>query len=153
MALISKAIGKSSRASRQPISSLWTSYRSLSTNRSFLRISEEVQEALNSKKPVVALETTIYTHGNTSLQVVKVSANELLIGFPYPDNIALASHLESVVRINGGVPATIGIIDGVARVGMSPEELIQLTSSAGHENTLKISGRDLGFVCGLVLLP
>lgn len=93
-----------------------------------------MQEALNSKKPVVALETTIYTHG-----------------FPYPDNIALASHLESVVRINGGVPATIGIIDGVARVGMSPEELIQLTSSAGHENTLKISRRDLGFVCGLRL--
>lgn len=77
----------------------------------------------------------------------------MLTGFPYPDNIALASHLESVVRINGGVPATIGIIDGVARVGMSPEELIQLTSSAGHENTLKISRRDLGFVCGLVLLP
>ena len=78
MALISKAIGKSSQASRQPISSLWKSYRSLSTNRSFLRISEEVQEALNSKKPVVALETTIYTHGNTSLQVVKLSANECL---------------------------------------------------------------------------
>ncbi|OCL14676.1 hypothetical protein AOQ84DRAFT_330647 [Glonium stellatum] len=134
MALISKAIGKGSKASRQLVSPLWTSHRSLSTSRSFLRISDEVQEALNSKKPVVALETTIYTHG-----------------FPYPDNVALASHLESVVRINGGVPATIGIIDGVARVGLSPEELIQLTSSAGHENTLKISRRDLGFVCGLRL--
>ncbi|KAF2807971.1 uncharacterized protein BDZ99DRAFT_535843 [Mytilinidion resinicola] len=101
---------------------------------SFLRISDEVQEALHSKKSVVALETTIYTHG-----------------FPYPDNVALASHLESVVRTNGGVPATIGILDGIACVGMDPEELIQLTSSAGHENTLKLSRRDLGFACGMRL--
>ncbi|KAF2495686.1 hypothetical protein BU16DRAFT_527459 [Lophium mytilinum] len=101
---------------------------------SFLRISDEVQEALYSKKPVVALETTIYTHG-----------------FPYPDNVALASHLESVVRTNGGVPATIGILDGIACVGMDSEELIQLTSSAGHEDTLKLSRRDLGFACGMRL--
>jgi pseudouridine-5'-phosphate glycosidase/pseudouridine kinase len=80
---------------------------------------------------VVALETTIYTHG-----------------FPYPDNVALASHLESVVRVNGGVPATIGIVDGIARVGLSPEELIKLTSSASNANTLKLSRRDLSFVCG-----
>ncbi|KAF2203898.1 hypothetical protein GQ43DRAFT_454125 [Delitschia confertaspora ATCC 74209] len=105
--------------------------RSIATNNGFFRISEEVREALHSNKPVVALETTIYTHG-----------------FPYPDNVALASHLESVVRINGGVPATIGIIDGICRVGLSAEELIKLASSAGQSTTLKLSRRDLSYVCG-----
>ncbi|KAF1848274.1 uncharacterized protein K460DRAFT_334148 [Cucurbitaria berberidis CBS 394.84] len=104
------------------------------TNNGFFKVSEEVREALNAKKPVVALETTIYTHG-----------------FPYPENVALASLLESVVRTNGGVPATIGILDGVARVGLSPEEIIRLASSAGNSNTLKLSRRDLSYVCGLRL--
>ncbi|KNG44377.1 hypothetical protein TW65_08731 [Stemphylium lycopersici] len=104
------------------------------TNNGFFRVSEEVREALHSKKPVVALETTIYTHG-----------------FPYPENVALASLLESVVRTNGGIPATIGILDGVARVGMDPEELITLASSAGQANTMKLSRRDLGYVCGMRL--
>jgi pseudouridine-5'-phosphate glycosidase/pseudouridine kinase len=72
-------------------------------------------------------------------------------GFPYPDNVALASLLESVVRTNGGVPATIGILDGVARIGMDPEELIRLTSSAGKSTTLKLSRRDLSYVGGLRL--
>ncbi|KAF1942433.1 IdgA domain-containing protein [Clathrospora elynae] len=104
------------------------------TNNGFFRVSEEVREALNSNKPIVALETTIYTHG-----------------FPYPENVALASLLESVVRTNGGVPATIGILDGVARVGMDPEELIRLASTAGKSTTLKLSRRDLGYVCGMRL--
>ncbi|KAF2007675.1 IdgA domain-containing protein [Amniculicola lignicola CBS 123094] len=104
------------------------------TNNGFFQVSDEVREALNTNKPVVALETTIYTHG-----------------FPYPDNVALASLLESVVRVNGGVPATIGILDGVAHVGMSPEELIRLTESAGKSTTLKLSRRDLSYVCGLRL--
>ena len=72
-------------------------------------------------------------------------------GFPYPENVALASLLESVVRVNGGVPATIGILDGVARVGMDPEELVRLTASAGQPTTLKLSRRDLSYVCGLRL--
>ncbi|EDU44717.1 IdgA domain protein [Pyrenophora tritici-repentis] len=104
------------------------------TNNGFFRVSEEVREALHSKKPVVALETTIYTHG-----------------FPYPENVALASLLESVVRANGGIPATIGVLDGVARVGMDPEELIRLASAAGQSTTLKLSRRDLGYVCGMRL--
>jgi pseudouridine-5'-phosphate glycosidase/pseudouridine kinase len=74
-----------------------------------------------------------------------------IAGFPYPENVALASLLESVVRVNGGVPATIGIIDGVARVGLDPEELIRLTESAGQSTTLKLSRRDLSYVCGLRL--
>jgi pseudouridine-5'-phosphate glycosidase/pseudouridine kinase len=104
--------------------------RSISTipkDNNIFRISEEVREALHSNKPVVALETTIYTHG-----------------FPYPDNLALSSYLESVVRENGGVPATIGILDGVARVGLSPEEIIRLCASKGPK-TLKLSRRDLAF--------
>jgi pseudouridine-5'-phosphate glycosidase/pseudouridine kinase len=83
-------------------------------------------------KPVVALESTIYTHG-----------------FPYPESVALASLLESVVRVNGGIPATIGILNGVARVGLSAEELIELASTAEKKDALKVSRRDLGYICGL----
>ena len=71
-------------------------------------------------------------------------------GFPYPDNIALSSTLESLVRHHGGVPATIGILNGVAMVGMQPEEIIQLLEKAGDPTTVKVSRRDLGFVCGTV---
>jgi Indigoidine synthase A like protein len=98
-----------------------------------LTISPEVKEARRNKKPIVALETAIYTHG-----------------FPYPDNVALASHLESVVRLNGGVPATIGILHGVARIGLTPEELIELASAAGKKETMKVSRRDLPYIIGLV---
>lgn len=65
--------------------------------------------------------------------------------------MALASLLESVVRVNGGVPATIGILDGVAHVGLEPEQLIRLASSAGKSNTLKLSRRDLSYVAGMRL--
>ena len=71
-------------------------------------------------------------------------------GFPYPDNIALSSLLESTVRANGGIPATIGVLNGVARVGMSAEEIIELLESAGRATTIKLSRRDLGYTCGLV---
>ncbi|KAJ5724959.1 Pseudouridine-5'-phosphate glycosidase [Penicillium malachiteum] len=100
----------------------------------FLKVSEEVRDAVATGKPVVALETTIYTHG-----------------FPYPENIALASLLESVVRANGGVPATIGILGGVARVGMSAEEIVELASTAEKKTALKVSRRDLGYICGMGL--
>lgn len=86
-----------------------------------------------SRKPIVALETTIYTHG-----------------FPYPDNVALALDLESIVRRNGGVPATIGILEGVARVGMTTEELKRITAAAGDPETMKVSRRDLPYILGLV---
>lgn len=67
--------------------------------------------------------------------------------------MALASLLESVVRVNGGVPATIGVINGVARVGLEAEELIELASAAEKKNALKVSRRDLGYICGLVEPP
>ncbi|KAJ5896071.1 Pseudouridine-5'-phosphate glycosidase [Penicillium subrubescens] len=100
----------------------------------FLQVSEEVRDAVATGKPVVALETTIYTHG-----------------FPYPENIALAQLLETVVRDNGGVPATIGILGGVARVGMTAEEMVELASTAEQKSALKVSRRDLGYICGLGL--
>lgn len=74
-------------------------------------------------------------------------------GFPYPDNIALASLLESVVRANGGVPATIGVLGGIARVGMSAEEIMELASTAEKKTALKVSRRDLGYICGMVCYP
>ncbi|WEW57984.1 hypothetical protein PRK78_003451 [Emydomyces testavorans] len=86
----------------------------------FLKVSEEVQDAVATGKPVVALETTIYTHG-----------------FPYPDNISLAKRLESIVRENGGVPATISVLNGIARVGMNAAELTELTSASRDKNVLK----------------
>ncbi len=73
-----------------------------------------------------------------------------LTGFPYPENAALASHLESVVRLNGAIPATIGVLHGVARIGLESEELVQLCSSAGKPDTVKVSTRDLSYICGLV---
>jgi pseudouridylate synthase / pseudouridine kinase len=86
-----------------------------------------------TNKPVVALETTIYTHG-----------------FPYPDNVALALELEDIVRSNGGIPATIGILAGIARIGLSTEELVALTSTAGKPETMKVSRRDLPYIIGMV---
>ena len=98
-----------------------------------LKLSDEVEAAIQSNMPIVALETTIYTHG-----------------FPYPDNVALALNLESVVRRNGAIPATIGILNGVAHVGFSSEEMTTLASSAGKPETMKVSRRDLPYILGMV---
>ena len=57
------------------------------------------------------------------------------------------------MRTNGGVPVTIGILNGVARIGLEPEELIELTASAGKPQTRKVSRRDLSYICGLVNSP
>ena len=75
---------------------------------------------------------------------------KVLTGFPRPDNTTLATHLESVVRANGGIPATIGVLGGIARVGLSIEELIELTTSAGKSTTMKVSRRDLPYILGSV---
>jgi hypothetical protein len=97
------------------------------------QISAEVESAVYEHRPVVALETTIYTHG-----------------FPYPDNVSLALDLEKIVRANGAVPATIGIIDGVAKIGLTKDEIERLASSAGNPDTMKVSRRDLPYILGLV---
>ncbi|KAE8442822.1 hypothetical protein EG329_002794 [Mollisiaceae sp. DMI_Dod_QoI] len=97
-----------------------------------LHISEEVCTALRSNRPVVALESTIYTHG-----------------FPFPDNIALALGLEKIVRKHGAVPATIGILGGIARVGLTELEIRTLASAAGKPETMKVSRRDLPYILGM----
>ena len=69
-----------------------------------VRVSEEVAKALQEGKAVVALESTIISHG-----------------MPYPQNVETALQVEEIVRRNGGVPATVGIVDGVGVVGLSKE--------------------------------
>ncbi|KAH9215532.1 Indigoidine synthase A like protein-domain-containing protein [Leptodontidium sp. 2 PMI_412] len=98
------------------------------------RVSNEVKHALATNSPVVALESTIYTHG-----------------FPYPQNVALALGLEKIVRSHGAVPATIGILKGVARIGLSGEEITTLASAAGKPDTMKVSRRDLPYILGMGL--
>ncbi|PBP19441.1 IdgA domain protein [Diplocarpon rosae] len=85
-----------------------------------------------NNQPVVALETTIYTHG-----------------FPYPENVSLALDLEEIVRQKGAVPATIGILNGEARVGLSNQDIIKLASAAGKPETMKVSRRDIPYILGL----
>ncbi|WP_159339594.1 MULTISPECIES: pseudouridine-5'-phosphate glycosidase [Leclercia] len=93
----------------------------------FLQISPEVQDALNNNKPVVALESTIISHG-----------------MPFPQNAQTALEVEDAIRQQGVIPATIAIIRGVMKVGLSKEE-IELLGSEGHAVT-KVSRRDLPFV-------
>lgn len=56
------------------------------------------------------------------------------------------------MRKNGAIPATIGVLNGIARVGFMPKELTELAMSAGRADTMKLSRRDLGYICGLVRL-
>ncbi|TAQ87679.1 hypothetical protein B7494_g3973 [Chlorociboria aeruginascens] len=101
-------------------------------NYPFIEVSKEVHDAVSENRPVVALESTIYTHG-----------------FPYPDNHKLALKLEEVVRQNGGIPATIGVLDGVARVGLTREEIGILAEAATKPGTMKVSRRDLPYILGM----
>ena len=93
---------------------------------SFLLFSPEVAAARAAGKPVVALESTIISHG-----------------MPYPQNVQTAREVEQVIRDAGAVPATIAIIDGKICVGLSEEQLETLGSSP---DALKVSRRDLPFV-------
>lgn len=90
----------------------------------YLDISPEVQEALQTGKPVVALESTIISHG-----------------MPYPQNVETALRVEQTIRENGAVPATIAIIGGKLKAGCTPEE-IEYLGKKGAEVT-KASRRDL----------
>lgn len=92
----------------------------------FLSITEEVQKALDENKPVVALESTIISHG-----------------MPYPQNVEMAKEVEQIVRDNGAVPATIAIIDGKIKIGLSDEEL---ETMANTEGVAKVSRRDMAQV-------
>lgn len=91
-----------------------------------LRISEEVKRAIIKNLPVVSLESTIISHG-----------------MPYPRNVECALAVEKVIRDNGAIPATIGIIDGDIVVGMSKDEIEEFGKRKGIE---KVSRRDLAIV-------
>jgi pseudouridine-5'-phosphate glycosidase len=93
---------------------------------SFLLFSPEVNAAREAGKPVVALESTIISHG-----------------MPYPQNVQTAREVEQVIRDAGAVPATIAIIDGKICVGLSSEQLELLGSSP---DAMKVSRRDLPYV-------
>lgn len=90
----------------------------------YLEISQEVKEALANNKPIVALESTIISHG-----------------MPYPQNVETALKVESIIRENGAIPATIAILKGKLKVGLSTEEIDYL-GKKGLEVT-KASRRDI----------
>ncbi|KAM6095599.1 uncharacterized protein VSU04_010956 isoform 4-T5 [Chlamydotis macqueenii] len=92
----------------------------------YVRIQPTVQEALMKGRPVVALESTIITHG-----------------MAYPQNLSMAREVEEIVTTNGALPATVGILRGRIHVGLTDEELEFLASS---KNVVKVSRRDLPFV-------
>ena len=91
----------------------------------FVDIQEDVLDALDQKKPIVALESTIITHG-----------------MPFPDNVEMARSVEDEIRARGAVPATIAVIDGRLKIGLSKEELDQL---AHVKDAMKISRADIAF--------
>lgn len=87
-----------------------------------------VLEAKNNGMPIVALESTIITHG-----------------MPYPQNLETALQVESSVRENGAIPATIAILDGKVHIGVNKKEIEQL-SKTQREKVIKCSRRDLSYV-------
>lgn len=89
-------------------------------------INKEVKIALENNIPVVALESTIISHG-----------------MPYPKNVETALKVEQVIRENGAIPATIGIIDGVGVIGMTPEQIEEFGKRKG---IAKVSRRDLPII-------
>lgn len=91
--------------------------------RDYLDVNPEVAKALEEGRPVVALESTIIAHG-----------------MPYPKNVETALAVEEVIRANGAVPATIGILSGRIKIGLTKEEIEYM---AHAENVLKVSRRDL----------
>ncbi|MDI9540497.1 MAG: pseudouridine-5'-phosphate glycosidase [Bacillota bacterium] len=91
--------------------------------KNYLSITDEVAQAIKEGKPVVALESTILSHG-----------------MPYPENVEFAKNVEIVVRKAGAIPATTAIIDGKLKVGLNSDEL-ELMCKA--ENVGKVSRRDV----------
>jgi pseudouridine-5'-phosphate glycosidase len=98
--------------------------------RNFLQFHPEVAEALAQNNPVVALESTVITHG-----------------LPYPDNVQTAVTMQTAVREGGAVPATIAIIKGMVHVGLTDDELEYLGRLAGTA-VRKCSRRDIALAIG-----
>lgn len=92
----------------------------------YLVVNPEVKEAIEKGKPVVALESTIISHG-----------------MPYPRNVETALNVEKIIRDNNAVPATIAILNGKLKVGLTREEIEYLGKA---ENVIKTSRRDIPFI-------
>lgn len=88
----------------------------------YIDFSKEVKQAKAENKPIVALESTIISHG-----------------MPYPQNVEMATKVENIIRENGAIPATIALIDGKIKIGLEKEELELLANS---DNVAKVSRRD-----------
>ena len=88
-----------------------------------IQLTDEVAEAVDAGRPVVALESTIISHG-----------------MPYPQNVAMATEVEGIVRDHGAVPATVAVLGGVPRIGLSADDLELLASDPA---VAKVSVRDL----------
>jgi pseudouridine-5'-phosphate glycosidase len=94
-------------------------------------VASEVKNALDTGQPVVALESTVISHG-----------------LPYPDNLEVAQEMEGVIRAEGATPATVAVLDGRVHVGLETD---QLTRLAQGRDVRKVSRRDLPLVTGLGL--
>ncbi len=92
----------------------------------YLDIHPEIIEAIKNQKPVVALESTIISHG-----------------MPFPQNVETAKKTEQIIRENGAIPATIAVIEGRIKVGLTDE---QLQAVGNSKDILKMSRRDFAFV-------
>ena len=93
--------------------------------KNYLDLTPEVKEALDAGKPVVALESTIISHG-----------------MPYPQNVQMAKECQRIIREQGAVPATTAIMDGKIKVGLSDEDLETMAKTQG---VLKVSRRDFAY--------
>jgi pseudouridylate synthase len=93
----------------------------------YLDIQPEVAQAIAARRPVVALESTIISHG-----------------MPYPQNVATAQQVEAEVRAVGAVPATIAIVDGRLKAGLTLPQIEQL--GQGGRSVAKVSRRDIPFI-------
>lgn len=92
----------------------------------YLDLSEEVRKAIEDKRPIVALESTIISHG-----------------MPYPQNVETALKVEEIIREHGAVPATIGIIGGRLKAGLTSEEIDYMGRA---KNIAKVSRRDIPYL-------
>ena len=97
-----------------------------------LTLSPSIEQALHDGTPLVALESTVITHG-----------------LPFPQNLEVAQSMEAAVREGGATPATIGLIGGRIIVGLSDEQLGYLAETAGRGNVRKASRRDLPIAVAL----
>jgi len=94
----------------------------------YLSLASEIRDAIGSEQPIVALETTLVTHG-----------------FPHPEGLEVAHELESTVRAEGAIPATIGVVGGCLKVGIDHTELEALSQSSSVQK-LNLSNLAAGIV-------